>query len=297
MLELKAIDVTYPGPPPFTAVRHVDLTVASGTTVGLVGESGSGKSTIARAAIGLTPVTSGTVTLDGKDVTNPRGRTLRELRRTAQLVFQDPYASLNPRMEIAMAVQEAVSVASGERIGSAHCVRRATELLDRTGVPRAAMIRYPHQLSGGQLQRVSIARALATEATMLILDEVTASLDVSVQARILNLLRELQRDLDISMLYISHDLSVVRYLTDHLYVMRHGEIVEEGSSDVVFGSPQHEYTRTLLAAVPTMGGNRWRSRREHASVPPLSEEAERAAPVTPPADSVEAPTPVPRGTR
>lgn len=264
MLEITKVDVTYPGPPPFTAVKGVDLNVASGSTVGLVGESGSGKSSIARAAIGLTPVTGGKILLDGVDVTNPRGKALRHLRSKAQLVFQDPHASLNPRMEIAVAVQEAVSVATGRRISSPDGVKTAAELLDKVGVPRAAAKRYPHQLSGGQLQRVAIARALATGPSMLILDEVTASLDVSVQARILNLLRQLQRELNISMLYISHDLSVVRYLTDHLYVMRHGVIVEEGPSDNVFGDPQHDYTKTLLAAVPTLGGNRWRSRHDVA---------------------------------
>lgn len=261
MLEIRDIDITYPGPPPYTAVKKASLTVAQGTTVGLVGESGSGKSSIARAAIGLTPVTSGTILLDGQDVTNPGGKTLQYLRRTAQLVFQDPFASLNPRMEIGMTVREAVSVASGTRLSSPACAKVAADLLDKVGVPQSAFSRYPHQMSGGQLQRVAIARALATEPKMLILDEVTASLDVSLQARILNLLRHLQRELHISMLYISHDLSVVRYLADHLYVMRHGEIVEQGTSDTVFGQPQHEYTKTLLAAVPTLGGQRWRTRR------------------------------------
>lgn len=260
MLEVRHVDITYPGPPPFTAVRGASLSVPRGSTVGLVGESGSGKSSLARAAIGLTPVTAGSVVLDGQDVTNPTGKSLRFLRRTAQLVFQDPYASLNPRMEIGMVVKEAVSVATGERMSAPECTRRAADLLDKVGVPSAARSRYPHQLSGGQLQRVAIARALATEPKMLILDEVTASLDVSIQARILNLLRQVQREFNISMLYISHDLSVVRYLTEYLYVMRHGEVVEHGASASVFSDPQHDYTKTLLAAVPTLGGNRWRAR-------------------------------------
>lgn len=262
MLELKDVEVTYPGPPPFTAVKGIDLEVPTGSTVGLVGESGSGKSSIARAVIGLTPVTKGSITLDGTDIANPKGKSLKFLRNNAQLVFQDPHASLNPRMEIAMAVQEAVSVATGKRINSRDCATKAIDLLDKVGVPKAAMRRYPHQLSGGQLQRVSIARALALEPKLMILDEVTASLDVSVQARILNLLRQLQRELDVSMLYISHDLSVIRYLADHVYVMRHGYMVESGPADAVFEAPQHDYTQTLLAAVPTLGGSRWRSRRE-----------------------------------
>lgn len=266
MLELENVEVTYPGPPPFTAVKGINLSVPKGSTVGLVGESGSGKSSIARAAIGLTPVTSGRITLEGVDITNPKGKALRHLRSQAQLVFQDPHASLNPRMEIAMAVQEAVSVATGKRVTSQSCAATALDLLDKVGVPKAAVRRYPHQLSGGQLQRVSIARALALSPSLMILDEVTASLDVSVQARILNLLRQLQRELDVSMLYISHDLSVIRYLADHVYVMRHGEMVEAGTADAVFDAPQQEYTKALLSAVPTLGGGRWRSRRDPVAV-------------------------------
>lgn len=252
--------VRYAGRPPFTAVDAVSLHVAAGTTVGLVGESGSGKSTLARAVVGLTPVASGRVLVGGTDVTNPRGRTLAMLRRKVQLVFQDPYASLNPRMEIGVVVQEAVGVRTGERIGSRTTRRAARELLDRVGVPGDAVGRYPHQLSGGQLQRVAIARALAREPELLLLDEITASLDVSVQARILNLLRELQRELRISILYISHDLSVVRYLSDALYVMRNGVLVESGPAEEIFANPAHHYTRMMLGAVPVMGGGRWQRR-------------------------------------
>ncbi len=260
MLEIDDVTVEYPGHPPFRAVEGVSLSVPAGSTVGLVGESGSGKSTVARAAMGLVPVTAGTVRVEGRDVTNATGRTARDLRRDVQLVFQDPYASLNPRMEIAATVQEAVAVRTGDGMGAGATRARARELLDQVGVPTAGWTRYPHQLSGGQLQRVCIARALALEPRLLLLDEVTASLDVSVQARILNLLRELQRELGISMLYISHDLAVVRYLADTLYVMRHGELVEHGDAQRIFADPQHDYTRTLLGAVPRMGGGRWRHR-------------------------------------
>jgi peptide/nickel transport system ATP-binding protein len=269
MLEIQNMTVVYPGRPPFTAVSGVSLSVPEGTTVGLVGESGSGKSTIARGAMRLTPVTHGTVTLDGVDVTNATGRVLAHLRRTAQMVFQDPYASLNPRMEIGTIVQEAAAVALRKPLGSAVTRARARELLEQVGVPRDAVTRFPHQLSGGQLQRVAIARALAVEPRILVLDEVTASLDVSVQARILNLLRRLQRELGISMLYISHDLAVVRYLADHLYVMSRGGLVEHGETESVFADPQQDYTRRLLAAVPRLGGDRWRSRESStaAAVP------------------------------
>lgn len=258
MLEIRGMVVQYGGRPPFRAVDDVNLSVPAGTTVGLVGESGSGKSTLARSVVCLTRVTGGQVLLAGQDVTNARGATLSTLRRQVQMVFQDPFASLNPRMEIGAVVREAVSVRMGEASSSAACRAAGAELLDLVGVPRSAAERYPHQLSGGQLQRVAIARALALQPEVLLLDEITASLDVSVQARILNLLRGLQRELDLSILYISHDLSVVRYLTDSLYVMRHGVIVESGSSDEMFAAPQHPYTKSLLSAVPRLGGNRWR---------------------------------------
>lgn len=265
MLEISDMSVVYPGHPPFTAVSNVSMSVPRGSTIGLVGESGSGKSTIARGVIGLTPVTAGTVKLDGVDVTNARRGSLKHLRATAQMVFQDPYASLNPRMEIGIAVREAVSVATGDAIGSRKTEAAAAELLDQVGVPSSAFTRYPHQLSGGQLQRVSIARALAVQPKILILDEVTASLDVSVQARILNLLRRLQRELGVSMLYISHDLAVVRYLADHLYVMSRGGLVEHGPTERVYDNPQDPYTKRLLSSVPTLGGRRWRNR--DASLP------------------------------
>lgn len=270
MLEISQMSVVYPGHPPFKAVSQVSIDVPEGTTVGLVGESGSGKSTIARGAMGLTPVTEGSVHLAGVDVTNARGKALKHLRHTAQMVFQDPYASLNPRMEVGTTVQEAVSVVTGKGLESAQTRRRAHELLEQVGVPASAVTRYPHQLSGGQLQRVSIARALAADPRSLVLDEVTASLDVSVQARILNLLRGLQRELGISMLYISHDLAVVRYLADHLYVMSRGGLVEHGETQSVYADPQQEYTKKLLAAVPTLGGGRWRART--GAAPTTSEE-------------------------
>lgn len=268
MLDVRGLVVTYPGPPSFTAVDGVDLRVEASATTGLVGESGSGKSSIVRCIIGLSRASAGRITLGDQDVTNARGRTLASLRRQVQLVFQDPYASLNPRMEIGQAVQEAASVAEGCRMSSPRCRAAARELLDLVGVPEALAQRYPHQLSGGQLQRVAIARALATKPRLLLLDEVTASLDVSVQAVILNLLRRLQRELDLSMLYISHDLSVVRYLSDHLYVMRKGRIVEQAPAQAVFDAPRHAYTQELLGAVPTLGGNRWRGRRATVAVPP-----------------------------
>lgn len=265
MLSIRGLVVTYPGPPRFTAVAGIDLDVAAGTTVGLVGESGSGKSTVVRAVTAINRVASGQILLDGVDVANARGRALKHLRRRVQLVFQDPHASLNPRMSTTRAVQEAAGAVAGQRIESAYCRREAARLLELVGLPMSTAERYPHQLSGGQLQRVAIARALATKPELLLLDEVTASLDVSVQATILNLLRDLRADLGLTCLYISHDLSIVRYISDEVYVMQHGKVVESGLTDHVFASPQQAYTQELLAAVPSLGGSRWRGRQSRAA--------------------------------
>ena len=258
MLEARDLSVVYPGPPRFVAVDQVSLCLPAGTTVGLVGESGSGKSTIAKAMVGLGPVTAGGVHLDDHVVLSPRRRHRRRPMADlgVQLVFQDPHASLNPRMSVGDTLREAAAL---RRTGRDAVEARVGDVLDLVGLAPEHLGRYPHQMSGGQLQRVAIARALAVEPAYLLLDEVTASLDVSVQARILNLLRRLQRELGFAMLYISHDLSVIRYVSDHVYVMRHGRLVEHGPAEAVFEQPTTEYTRQLLAAVPRLGGNRWQS--------------------------------------
>jgi len=261
MLSIRDLVVSYPGHPPVTAVNGLDLEIGRGEVVGLVGESGSGKSTIARAVTGVAPVQSGQVILESTDVTNPQGRTVRELRKRVQLVFQDPHSSLNPRMSVGQAVEEAVVVSGqGERRDSARTRGRVEELFGLVHLPANAIGRYPHQFSGGQLQRIAIARALATEPEVLLLDEVSASLDVSVQATILNLLRDLRSELGLTFLYISHDLSIVRYLCQRVYVMEKGRIVESGLVEEVFGSPRNSYTKRLMSAVPTLGGARWRTR-------------------------------------
>ena len=216
-----------------TAVDAVDLTVPAGSVVGLVGESGSGKSTLARAAVGLVPLSGGKVTLDGAPVPT-RGR------RPLQMVFQDPYSSLDPRMTIGATVAEAVP--RGTDRGAE--VRRLLELVD---LPDRAD-RYPAELSGGQRQRVAIARALAGRPEVLIADEITSALDVSIQGAVLNLIRDLQRTLDLTILFISHDLAVVRYVSDTIAVMYRGRIVEHGPADTVLAEPQDPYTRELLAS-------------------------------------------------
>jgi peptide/nickel transport system ATP-binding protein len=223
-----------------TAVDRVSLTVPAGTVVGLVGESGSGKSTLARAAVGLAPLTGGRITLAGAPVPT-RGRP-----RPLQMVFQDPYSSLDPRMTVGESVAEAMPPGSS-RAGRRAEVGRLLELVHLDPVCAGAV---PSRLSGGQRQRVALARALAARPRVIIADEITSALDVSVQGTVLNLVRELQRELGLSMLFISHNLAVVRYVASHVAVMRRGRIVEQGPTGRVLSEPGHDYTRELLAAVP-----------------------------------------------
>ncbi len=223
-----------------TAVQAASLAIPPGTTHGLVGESGSGKSSLARAVVGLAPRAAGRVTLDGRALDTARAGPV-------QMVFQNPYASLNPRMTIAAMLDEALAL---RRPGLPDGRAEAAALLSRVGLDAGQGARYPHQFSGGQRQRIAIARALATGAPVLILDEVTSALDVSVQAAILNLLKGLQREGRLSYLFISHDLAAVRHVSDMVSVMYLGRIVETAPRDRLFGRPAHPYTAGLLAAVP-----------------------------------------------
>lgn len=255
MLELRDIEVRYRSRRGFRAVAGVSLQMAAGETVGLVGESGSGKSSVAKAVVGLNPLSAGTIELEGEVIASSKRPVRSAAAYGCQLVFQDPRASLNPRMSIGETLGESIAIGGVDR----REVSAAREdLLLRVGLDGSYLDRYPHQVSGGQLQRVAIARALSVNPRYLILDEVTASLDVSVQARILNLLRSLQEELGFSMLYISHDLSVIRYVSDRVYVMRSGEIVEEGTTEELFDHPETSYTKLLLDSVPILGGTRWR---------------------------------------
>jgi peptide/nickel transport system ATP-binding protein len=223
-----------------TAVDGVSLTVPAGQVVGLVGESGSGKSTLARAAVGLAPIHDGRILLDGEPVPTT-GR-----HRPLQMVFQDPYSSLDPRMGIGESVAEAMPR------GGSRADRRAevARLLELVHLDPARSGAHPSELSGGQRQRVALARALAGRPSVVIADEITSALDVSIQGAVLNLVRELQRELGLSMLFISHNLAVVRYVATHVAVMHDGRIVEEGPTAQVLADPAHDYTRELLAAVP-----------------------------------------------
>lgn len=243
MLEWREVTVRYGhGRAALTAVDRVTLAVPEGSVVGLVGESGSGKSTVARAAAGLAPLAGGRLLLGGAPLPRPG-------RHPLQLVFQDPYASLDPRMTVGDSIAEAMP-GRPTRAARREEVRRLLELVD-LAPDRAG--RFPSGLSGGQRQRVALARALAGRPRFLLADEITSSLDVSVQGAVLNLVRDLQRQLGFGMLFISHNLSVVRYLSDVIAVMYLGRIVEVGPAADVLAAPQHPYTRTLLAAAPRLG--------------------------------------------
>jgi ABC-type oligopeptide transport system ATPase subunit len=250
LLECRDVYVTYgKGSQVLHAVKGVSLNVEPGEIVGLVGESGCGKSSLGRAAIGLTPMASGSILFDGFSVNEASKSEQKKIRRNMQMIFQDPYGSLNPRLQIGSALLDVMEVHS---IGSSRQERldRAVELLKAVDLPASSIGRYPHEFSGGQRQRICIARALTLEPSLLIADEPVSALDVSVQAEILDVLESLRQERQLAFLFISHDLAVVRNLCDRVAVMFNGELVEVGRAEEVIDHPQHAYTKKLLDAVP-----------------------------------------------
>lgn len=232
----------------FKAVEAVSFDLKRGEVLGLVGESGCGKSTLSRSLMGLLPVHSGQIQFDGRDLATLNAAQWRSVRKNIQMIFQDPYSSLNPRMTIGDMLKEPMLV--HHIVGARELDREAARLLELVQLPAAALKRYPHQFSGGQRQRIGIARALGLRPQLLICDESVSALDVSVQAQILNLLKDLQGEFNLSYLFISHDLNVVHYISDRVLVMRQGQIVESGTADQILRHPSHPYTQQLVQSVP-----------------------------------------------
>ena len=231
------------------AVDDVSFTIEEGTTVGLVGESGSGKTTIGRTILKLAPATGGDVLFRGRSILPLTESEFRPLRREMQMIFQDPFGSLNPRHTIYQIVGEALEI-HFPQMSRLDREARVVELLKQTGLKPEMRHRYPHEFSGGQRQRIGIARALAVKPKFIVCDEPVSALDVSVQAQIVNLLQDLQEELGLTYLFIAHDLAVVEHVSDHVLVMYRGKIVESASAEAIYENPQHEYTKRLLAAVP-----------------------------------------------
>ena len=251
LLQVDNLNVSYAGrglrKKPFLALRGVSIQIEPGETLGLVGESGSGKTTLGRAILGLAPVSAGTIMFNGEDITHPSRSRRIALSRDIQVVFQDPYTSLNPSMEIGHTLAEPLRV---QGVSSNDAKRRIRELLDQVHLPADAANRLPREFSGGQRQRVAIARALALSPKLIVCDEPVSALDLTTQARVLDLFLQIQKETGVSYLFVSHDLDVVRHISHRVAVMYRGEIVEHGHTQQVTVDPNHSYTRQLLLASP-----------------------------------------------
>ena len=262
LLNIDNVEVTYKGKgrkKDFKALKGVSLDIRPGECVGLVGESGSGKTTLGRAVLGLAPVTSGSIQLNGHEISHASRDERRDLARDIQVVFQDPYSSLNPSMSIEQILAEPMMIRDWTKEAAS---KRVRELLDSVGLPSDAADRRPREFSGGQRQRVAIARALALSPKLIVCDEPVSALDLTTQARILDLFLQIQKDTGVSYLFVSHDLDVVRHISHRVAVMYKGEIVEQGPASQVTVNPTHPYTQRLLMASPVPDPDRQAKRRE-----------------------------------
>jgi peptide/nickel transport system ATP-binding protein len=243
---------------PFRALHNVSIEIGAGETLGLVGESGSGKTTLGRGILGLAPVTEGSIKFQGTEISKASRKDRRELSRDMQVVFQDPYTSLNPSLEVGQILAEPLEIQGME---SSAAKKRIAELLDQVGLPSDSLHRLPREFSGGQRQRVAIARALALQPKLIVCDEPVSALDLTTQARILDLFLQIQKDTGVAYLFVSHDLDVVRHISHRVAVMYKGEIVEQGPASQVTITPQHPYTQRLLMASPVPDPDRQEKRR------------------------------------
>jgi len=254
LLEIKDLKVHYPIKGGFfntvkdhvKAVDGVSINIPEGTTYGLVGESGSGKTTTGKAVMGLNHITAGDILFDGRKL-NASGKKV-DVRDDIQMIFQDPYSSLNARKRVFDIVAEPIR--NYRRTPKKELAEEVLDLLDRVGLPRDALYKYPHEFSGGQRQRIGVARAIALNPKLIIADEPVSALDVSVQAQVLNFMQEIQKDMNLTMMFIAHDLGVVRHMCQHIGIMYQGRLVEEGTAEDIFSNPQHIYTKRLIAAIP-----------------------------------------------
>ncbi len=262
-LKVENVDVEYPGKgflsKPFKALHSVSIELGKGETLGLVGESGSGKTTLGRAILGLAPVTAGSIRFQGEEISKATRKERQRLSRDIQVVFQDPYTSLNPSMEIGQILAEPLEI---QGMKGDEAKKRIKELLDQVNLPKDAIHRLPREFSGGQRQRVAIARALALAPKLIVCDEPVSALDLTTQARILDLFLQIQQDTGVSYLFVSHDLDVVRHISHRIAVMYKGEIVEQGEAMKVSKNPDHPYTQRLLMASPVPDPDRQAKRRE-----------------------------------
>jgi ABC-type glutathione transport system ATPase component len=262
ILDVDDLVVAYPRPglrrSPVEILHGVSVRIQAGRTLGVVGESGSGKTTLGRAILGLAPIVSGAVRFAGDDISHASRKRRASLAKDLQVVFQDPYTSLNPAMEVGQILAEPLQI---QRLGAAESKARVAELLDRVGLPSNAISRLPREFSGGQRQRIAIARALALRPRLIVCDEPVSALDLTTQARVLDLFLEIQQDLGVSYLFISHDLDVIRHISHDVAVLYHGDIVEHGPAAQVTADPQHPYTRRLLLASPLTDPDQQAERR------------------------------------